>query len=80
MTGTQAIVHFDPPQATGGSRIRYYTVTANPGGLKARGEGSPITITGLTSGKTYTFTVSATNAAGTSRESRPATAAPRSVR
>jgi len=80
MAGAQAIVYFDPPQAIGGSRIQYYTVTASPGGLKAKGSGSPITLTGLISGKAYTFTVSATNAAGTSRESRLGYAAQRSVR
>jgi uncharacterized protein (TIGR02145 family) len=50
----------------GGSAITGYTVTSNPGGLTATGIASPITVTGLTNGTAYTFTVTATNANGTS--------------
>jgi hypothetical protein len=46
-------------------------VTASPGGATASGISSPITVSGLTSGTTYTFTVKATNAHGTGPASLP---------
>ncbi|MFA6417090.1 MAG: fibronectin type III domain-containing protein, partial [Patescibacteria group bacterium] len=57
---------FTPPVNNGGSVITSYTVTSNVGGFTATGGSSPITITGLTNGTTYTFTVTATNEIGTS--------------
>ena len=64
---TQASVSFTAPASTGGAPILAggYTVTASPGGATGTGSGSPITVTGLTNGVTYTFTVTATNSAGT---------------
>lgn len=62
---TQAVVSFTAPTATGGSPILNYTVTSSPGSITATGAGSPITVSGLTNGTAYTFTVSATNAVGT---------------
>ncbi len=62
---TQANVSFTAPASTGGAAITGYTVTANPGGATGFGAGSPITVTGLTNGIAYTFTVTATNSAGT---------------
>ncbi len=62
----QATVSFTPPASNGGSSITGYTVTSNPGGKTATGSASPITITGLINDTHYTFTVTATNAAGTS--------------
>ena len=54
-----------------GSPITGYTVTASPGGEQASGPASPITVSGLTNGTTYTFTATATNALGTSPPSEP---------
>ncbi len=68
----RATVNFTAPTSTGGSPITYYTVTSNPGSITATGTGSPITVTGLTNGITYTFTVTATNAVGTGPASYPA--------
>jgi hypothetical protein len=61
----QATVTFSAPGSNGGSAITSYTATANSGGFTASGAGSPITVTGLTNGTPYTFTVTATNAIGT---------------
>ncbi|WP_088830362.1 fibronectin type III domain-containing protein [Paenibacillus tyrfis] len=60
----EATVTFTPPASHGGSPIVSYTVVASPGGRTATGTGSPITVTGLTNGVTYTFTVIATNSIG----------------
>jgi hypothetical protein len=63
---TQASVSFTVPTNTGGAAITAYTVTSSPGGLTASGAGSPLTVTGLTNGTAYTFSVTATNSAGVS--------------
>ena len=64
-----AIISFSAPSNTGDSTILGYTVISNPGGLTAMGTSSPITITGLTNGIAYTFTVNAFNSAGASASS-----------
>lgn len=65
----QAIVTFSAPADNGGDDITSYTVTSNPGSITASGASSPITVTGLTNGVEYTFTVTATNGIGTSSPS-----------
>ena len=67
-----AYVDFTPPTYTGGLTITSYTATSDPAGgsgtLSQAGSGT-ITVTGLTGSTTYTFTVTATNSAGTSAPS-----------
>ena len=50
----QASVSFTPPGSNGGDPIVNYTVVSSPGAVAASGSGSPITVTGLTNGATYT--------------------------
>jgi hypothetical protein len=70
----QAQVSFGAPGTDGGSAIIGYTVTSTPGGISASGKGSPITVTGLSDGTSYTFTVTATSKAGTGAPSAPSNA------
>ncbi|OPH58158.1 hypothetical protein BC351_24790 [Paenibacillus ferrarius] len=62
----QAVVTFTAPADNGGSAITGYEVTASPGNVVVIGDTSPITLTGLTNGTSYTFTVKAINGAGRS--------------
>jgi len=64
-----ATVAFTAPVSNGGSAITGYTVTSSPGGVTASGTSSPITVTGLSAGTSYIFTIAATNAVGTSSSS-----------
>jgi large repetitive protein len=68
-------VSFSPPASDGGSAITSYTVTCSPSG-SASAASSPITITGLTNGTTYTCSVTATNAIGTGPASSSVTVTP----
>ena len=63
---TTASVSFSAPANNGGSAITSFTVTSSPAGGTATGASSPLTVTGLTASTSYTFTVTATNAVGTS--------------
>lgn len=65
-SNAQASVAFTAPTSNGGSAITGYTVTSSPDNITASGSSSPIVVTGLTNGTTYTFTVIATNSAGNS--------------
>ncbi len=69
-----ATVTWQPPADNGGSPISGYTITAEPGGstYEAPGTATSDTISNLTPGETYAFTITASNAAGTSLAS-PAT-------
>jgi uncharacterized repeat protein (TIGR01451 family) len=67
----RATVSFAAPVSDGGAAVSSYTVTAFPGGITATGSASPVTVTGLTSGISYSFTVAAANSVGTGPESAP---------
>jgi len=61
------LVSFTPPVNLGGG-VSSYTATAYSGEImvsSASGPSSPLTITGLTAGTTYTYSVKATNTGGT---------------
>ena len=68
-------VAFDKPADNGGAKITNYRVvcTSSDGGRKHAIEGpkSPIRVSGLTAGKTYTCTVSAKNKVGRGPASAP---------
>ena len=71
-----ASVTFTAPASNGSVLpITSYTVTSSPGGFTASGASSPLVVTGLQSSTQYTFTVTATNAVGTS----PASAASNTI-
>ena len=73
----EADVAWAVPADSGTSPITSYTVTSSPGGKTCGWASGPLwcTVTGLTNGQAYTFTVTATSAAGTG----PASAASNSV-
>ncbi len=68
-----ATVSWTAPANTGGGPITSYTVKPNSGSATCTSSGSPppttCTVTGLTNKTAYTFTVTATNAYGTSAAS-----------
>ena len=74
----QASVAFTAPASNGGLAITSYTATSSPGSftgtLNQSGSGA-ITVTGLTNGTAYTFTVIATNSGGAASATSVATSA-----
>jgi hypothetical protein len=70
----QATVSWVAPASNGGSAITGYTVTSSPGNFTAPAAGTSATVTGLTNGTAYTFTVTATNSIGTGVPSSPSSA------
>lgn len=63
-TGSTASVAFTAGSVITGGPVSYFTATSTPGSLTANGTTSPIIVSGLTSGTTYTFKVKAGNATG----------------
>lgn len=61
-----ATVSFTAPTNVGGGTITGYGVQSTPGGLQATNTASPITVSGLTNGTSYTFNVWALNSYGPS--------------
>jgi hypothetical protein len=59
-------VTFTAPSNVGGSAITNYYAVSNPGQITASSVTSPVTVTGLTNGTSYTFTVWALNSFGPS--------------
>jgi alpha-tubulin suppressor-like RCC1 family protein len=72
---TQVAVTWTAPTWDGGSSVTGYTVTASPGGATCSTASTSCSVTGLTNGTAYTFTVTATNSIGVG----PASAASSSV-
>lgn len=60
--------------SNGGSPITSYTMTSNPGNISQSGANSPIVVTGLTNGTSYTFTGIASTTIGDSAISSPSNA------
>jgi uncharacterized delta-60 repeat protein len=67
------------PARNGGSPVTGYTVTGSPAGSCTSTGALECTVAGLAPGVAHTFTVTATNAAGTSSPSGPASATPAMV-
>jgi len=59
-----AIVEFMPPEDGGDSDITEYVVTSTPDSITATGSSSPITVSGLSAGVSYYFSILAINADG----------------
>lgn len=67
----QVTVNWTAPTADGGSAVTGFTATADPGGQECTASTLMCTVTGLTNGTPYTFTVRATNLVGPGAASSP---------
>jgi hypothetical protein len=74
ISGTSASVSFTPPTDLGIGTVTYIA-TSNPGSIVGTSSSSPITVSGLTTNSTYTFTVTASTPGGAG----PASAASNSI-
>ena len=70
VTATQtATITFETPSSNGSDILYYTIINATTGNTDASGTQSPLTVTGLTNGSTYSFYVRAINGLGTSNNS-----------
>jgi len=69
VANASAVVSWTAPASNGGSDITGYTVTSSPGAFTCTSASSPCTVSALTNGTSYTFTVVATNSVGNSPSS-----------
>ena len=72
----QVSLSWKAPVTTGASAITSYTVTASPGGRTCTTASTTCTVTGLTGGMAYSFSVTATNTQGTGPASDAVSATP----
>jgi len=63
---SSADIPVTPPINTGGSAVTSYTAISTPGSFTGTSATSPVSVTGLTNGSSYTFQVWATNSYGPS--------------
>jgi uncharacterized repeat protein (TIGR02543 family) len=70
----QSVVSWSAPSSNGGAAISGYTVTASPGTGTCTTSSTSCTISSLTNGTAYSFTVIATNSVGNSAASSAASA------
>ena len=68
-TSNCASVTFTAPSCIGGGAISSYTVFSNCGAFRNSGASSPVVVSGLTNGTSYTFKTIATNVYGPSSSS-----------
>jgi hypothetical protein len=68
ISNQSAIITFDPPANARAAQVTTYTVKNLKTLLTVTGAGSPLVITGLKNGTTYSFAVTAQNSLGTSVE------------
>jgi len=75
----QVSLAWTAPASNGGAAITSYTITYSGGTVTTNSSATSATVTGLTNGTLYSFTVAATNSAGTGAASTSASATPATV-